>query len=91
MDTKSLVVFGYGQRGAIYAAYAKKYPEKFNLVAVIETDDERMALANNGDDVLFESINALKSSMEKKNAEGATTFDQLAELIKKMRSDSSGS
>lgn len=45
MDTKSLVVFGYGQRGAIYAAYAKKYPEKFNLVAVIETDDERMALA----------------------------------------------
>ena len=50
--------------------------------------NERMKLANNGEDVLLESIEALKSSMEKKNAAGATTFDQLAELINKMRSDS---
>ncbi|MBQ3016932.1 MAG: DNA primase [Clostridia bacterium] len=64
-------------------------PEEIGRITKIK--NERMALANNGDDVLFESINALKSSMEKKNAEGATTFDQLAELIKKMRSDSSGS
>ena len=50
--------------------------------------NERMELTNNGEDVLIESINALKSSMKKKEAVSATTFDQLAELIKKMRSDS---
>ncbi len=64
-------------------------PEEIGRITNIK--NKRMALANNGDDVLFESINALKSSMEKKNAEAATTFDQLAELIKKMRSDSGDS
>ncbi len=48
----------------------------------------RMDLANNGDSVLRESINALKSSMQKKSVTSATTFDQLTELINKMRSDS---
>ena len=32
MDTKNLVVFGYGARGQIYATFAKMYPDKFNLV-----------------------------------------------------------
>ena len=41
MQTKKLVVFGLGQRGNIYAAYAKKYPEQFDLVAVIENDEKR--------------------------------------------------
>ena len=38
---KKLVVFGLGQRGNIYAAFAKKYPEKFSLVAIIENDEKR--------------------------------------------------
>ena len=45
MKTKKLVVLGLGQRGNIYAAFAKKYPEKFDLVAVIETDPKRMEYA----------------------------------------------
>ena len=36
METKKIVVFGYGARGVIYADYAKKFPEKFELVAIIE-------------------------------------------------------
>ena len=55
---------------------------------IVRIKNERMKLANNDETVLLESIEALKSSMEKKTAAGATTFDQLTELIKKMRSDS---
>ena len=51
----------------------------------------RMSLSENGNEVLRESINALKSSMQKKSAETASTFDQLTELINKMRSESGGS
>lgn len=47
MDTKKLVVFGLGQRGNIYATFAKKYPEKFQLVAIIETDEKRIEYAKN--------------------------------------------
>ena len=61
-------------------------PEEVGRITRIK--NERMKLENNGEDVLLESIEALKSSMEKKTAAGATTFDQLTELIKKMRSDS---
>ena len=61
-------------------------PEEIGRITKIK--NERMRLDNNGDDVLLESINALKSSMEKKTAKSATTFDQLSELINKMRSDS---
>ena len=43
--TKKLVVFGLGQRGNIYAAFAKMNPEKFDLVAVIENNPARMELA----------------------------------------------
>ncbi len=47
MDTKKLVVFGFGQRGGIYASYADKNPEKFKLVAVIENNTERATHAKN--------------------------------------------
>ena len=43
--TKKLVVFGLGQRGNIYALFAKKYPEKFSLVAIIENDPDRIEYA----------------------------------------------
>ena len=43
--TKKLVVFGLGQRGNIYATFAKTYPEKFELVAIIENNPERIAYA----------------------------------------------
>lgn len=42
---KKLAVFGYGARGQIYALFADKYPEKFQLVAVIENNQERIELA----------------------------------------------
>ena len=42
METKKLVVFGCGARGCIYANYADKYPEQFELVAIIENDEKRV-------------------------------------------------
>ena len=45
MDTKKLVAFGLGARGNIYATFAKTYPEKFNLVAIIENDEKRLEYA----------------------------------------------
>ena len=45
MDTKKLVVLGLGQRGNIYATYAKTYPEKFDLVAIVENNPERYEYA----------------------------------------------
>ena len=47
METKKLVVFGLGNRGNIYATFAKKYPEKFELVAIIENDEKRIEYAKN--------------------------------------------
>ena len=43
--TKKLVVLGLGQRGNIYATFARTYPEKFELVAIIENNPERIAYA----------------------------------------------
>ena len=45
MATKKLVVFGLGNRGNIYALFAKTYPEKFKLVAIIENNDKRIEYA----------------------------------------------
>ncbi len=45
MKAKKLVVFGLGQRGNIYASFAKKYPDKFRLVAIIENDADRIKYA----------------------------------------------
>ena len=45
METKKLVVFGFGMRGSIYARFAKAYPEKFELVAIIENNEKRIELA----------------------------------------------
>lgn len=43
--TKGIVVFGYGQRGSIYASYAREFPEQFCLKAIIENDPKRMEKA----------------------------------------------
>ena len=45
MSTKKIVVFGLGQRGNVYASFAKKYPEKFELVAIIENNPDRIGYA----------------------------------------------
>ena len=45
MGTKNLVVFGLGARGNIYANFAKTYPEKFELVAIIENNLQRLEYA----------------------------------------------
>ena len=65
MKTKNLVVFGYGARGQIYATFAKMYPDKFNLVAVIENNPERIQKANE----MHENVpvfNDYKTFLEKK-------------------------
>ena len=41
MDTKNLAVIGFGGRGHIYGEFSRKYPEKFQLKAVAETDEYR--------------------------------------------------
>lgn len=44
METKKLAVIGYGGRGGIYGEFALQYPEKFQLVAAVDTNEERLAL-----------------------------------------------
>ncbi len=43
--TKRIVVFGLGARGQIYATYARKNPDKFELVAIIENNLDRVKMA----------------------------------------------
>lgn len=38
---KKLIVFGFGARGKTYASYAARYPEEFELTAIIENSEER--------------------------------------------------
>lgn len=45
----------------------------------------RMDLTENGDAVLEDAIASLKSSMQKKSAEGTSTMDALSSLIERMR------
>jgi len=58
-------------------------PEEVGRITKIKLS--RMNLANNGDDVLTESINALKSSMQKKNAEKTVSADDLTKFINSLR------
>lgn len=59
-------------------------PEQVGRITQIK--HKRMGLEN-GVDVLLDSINMLKSSIEKKNSRNITTIDALAELINKRRND----
>lgn len=61
-------------------------PEEVGRITKIKLS--RMELVNNGDEVLVDSIKALKSSMQKKTSATAETFDQLTDFINKMRSES---
>ncbi len=45
MAIKKLAVLGLGQRGNIYANFAKTYPEKFELVAIVENNPARYEYA----------------------------------------------
>ena len=38
---KSIVIFGYGQRGKIYANYSKFREEEFKIVAIIENNPKK--------------------------------------------------
>lgn len=58
-------------------------PEEIGRITKIKLS--RMNLENNGDEVLQESIKALKSSMQKKSAEKATNADELTKLINSLR------
>lgn len=45
MGIKKLVILGFGQRGRGYAVFAKNNPDKFKVVAIIETDAKRREAA----------------------------------------------
>ena len=60
-------------------------PEEVGRITKIKLS--RMSLSQNGDEVLEESINSLKSSMEKKKSANTTTADDLLALINKMRGE----
>ncbi len=45
MERKRIAVMGFGARGQIYSAFAEKYPEKFELVAIIENNPSRIESA----------------------------------------------
>ena len=47
---KTLAILGYGQRGQIYADYARKHPEEFRLVAVTDNDPAKRELASRQND-----------------------------------------
>ncbi len=57
MKKKTAVIIGYGGRGSIYAKYAINFPEKFEIVAVADTIENRLETAkelhNLRDDQLF--------------------------------------
>lgn len=79
METKKLVVFGFGQRGQIYANYAKTYPEKFALKAIIEIDEARIKLAKEthvGVPVYADYKEFLKDSIEADIVAVATQDEQ---------------
>ena len=44
MKVRALVV-GYGDRGSIYAGYAKKNPDELEISAVVDPDNFRLELA----------------------------------------------
>ena len=58
-------------------------PEEVGRITKIKL--ARMTLAENGDAVLYESVNSLKSSMQKKNATKTVTPDSLLALINQKR------
>ena len=86
-----------GKRIFEYVKSAYESGDEFSDMNAIFSPDEvgritkiklaRMSLLENGDDVLEESINSLKSSMEKKMSANTTTADDLVALINKMRSE----
>lgn len=47
MERKRIAVLGFGARGQFYAAFAEKHPDKFDLVAIIENNPERIKNAKN--------------------------------------------
>ena len=42
---KKMVVIGYGARGQIYALFAKNHPDMYQLVGVVENNEDRIELA----------------------------------------------
>ena len=45
-SVKKLIIVGFGQRGQIYANYARSAPDKFAVAAVVEIDGERREIAH---------------------------------------------
>ena len=63
-------------------------PEEVGRITKIKL--ARMSLANNGDDVLLESIESLKNSSRKKKASNPTTADDLLAMISRIRGEEKG-
>lgn len=45
MKTLKMIILGYGQRGRIYGDYAAAYPKEYEVVAVVDCDEEKRKCA----------------------------------------------
>lgn len=73
------------ENGDVFADINERFtPEETGRITKIKLD--RMDLSVNSDSVLNDAIDALKHSMQKKEAVKATTPEQLSDLINKLRS-----
>lgn len=45
MKSLRMIILGYGQRGRIYGDYAAKYPEEYEVVAVVDCDEKKREMA----------------------------------------------
>lgn len=63
---KRIAIIGYGMRGQIYSEYTKVFPEQFELVAVVDSDEKKLerAKAEHGVSHLFKDYKSfLKSKL----------------------------
>ena len=81
-------IFEYIKKSYFFCDECPNINEVFSTAEVgriAKIKNARMALSDNGDAVLNDSINALKSSMQKKLNSDASTFDELETLINRLR------
>ena len=80
MQIKAVVV-GYGERGSIYADYAKRYPDEMKIEGVVDTDSFRLGLAKEkfglSDEQCFTDFNALLAKGKIADFAIVATMDRL--------------
>lgn len=76
-ERKRLAIVGFGGRGHIYGEFARRYPEKFQLAAVAETDaDRRKDAEDNFGAKVYADYREMLSSGEKFDLVAIATQDR---------------